>query len=243
MKVLIFGGTGEARDLAGRLSDHGHAVTTSLAGRTIAPLMPKGDVRIGGFGGIAALAGFLETERFDWTIDATHPFAARMSQQILVAAEQVKTPFLRLIRPGWQKPSNAQWIDVPDIPAAFTSVPRNAVVLVTSGHEGLTYCGQQKTSRFVVRLIEQPDIALPDNTELLIARPPYTFDGEVALMRDYGITHMIAKNAGGMQTQAKIDAAAALDIVTLMVRRPTLPAAREVSSVDQAFAVLQEGRP
>lgn len=240
MKVLIFGGTGEARDLANRLSDHGHAVTTSLAGRTIAPLMPKGHVRIGGFGGVTALTTFLETEQFDRVVDATHPFAENMSRQVAVAAERTNIPLLRLVRPAWQKPCNADWIDVPEIAAAFAAVPEGAVVFVTSGHEGLEYCAQQKTSRFVVRLIEQPEMAMPDNTTLLIARPPYALDDEIALMRQHDITHMIAKNAGGTQTRAKIDAAATLGIVTIIVQRPVPPAAREVSSVDQALTVLQE---
>ncbi len=242
MKVLIFGGTGEARDLANHLVFLGHEVTTSLAGRTLEPLLPQGELRVGGFGGVDALKGFFAANGFDWIVDTTHPFAENMSAQLVGAAELADLPLLRLARPAWEKPSGAEWVDVPDIASAFARLPENAVVLITSGHEGLGHCAAQKTSRFVVRLIETPKAALPGNCTLLIARPPYTFDGEMALMREHGITHMIAKNAGGMQTRAKIDAAAALEVVTLMIGRRLLPAAREVSSVDQALAVLQEAR-
>lgn len=242
LKILIFGGTGEARDLANRLVFLGHEVTTSLAGRTLEPLLPQGELRVGGFGGVDALKGFFAANGVDWVVDATHPFAENMSAQLVAAAELAGVPLLRLLRPAWEKPSGAEWIDVPDIGSAFALIPEGAGVLITSGHDGLDHCAAQKTSRFVVRLIETPMAPLPGNCTLLIARPPYTFDGEMALMRAQGITHMIAKNAGGMQTRAKIDAAAALDVVTLMIGRQPLPAAREVSSVDQALAVLQEAR-
>ncbi len=242
MKVLIFGGTGEARDLANRLVFLGHEVTTSLAGRTLEPLLPQGELRVGGFGGVGALKEFFAANGFDWIVDATHPFAENMSAQLVDAAKLAGVPLLRLLRPAWEKPSGSVWVDVADIAKAFARLPKGAVVLITSGHDGLDHCAAHKTSRFVVRLIEAPKAPLPDNCTLLIARPPYTLDGEMALMRAQGITHMIAKNAGGMQTRAKIDAAAALEVVTLMIERQPLPAAREVTNVDQALAVLQEAR-
>ena len=83
-KLLILGGTAEAaalaRAAAGRFGD-ALAVTTSLAGRTERPGPIPGEVRIGGFGGPAGLAAYLDEHRIDRLIDATHPFAARISAE------------------------------------------------------------------------------------------------------------------------------------------------------------------
>ncbi len=62
--VLILGGTGEARELAGLLRGQpGLAVVSSLAGRVRRPALPEGEVRIGGFGGVTGLAAWLLTTR------------------------------------------------------------------------------------------------------------------------------------------------------------------------------------
>ena len=63
MRVLLLGGTAEARALAGELVDRGVDVTSSLAGRVARPRLPVGAVRIGGFGGVAGLRAYLRDER------------------------------------------------------------------------------------------------------------------------------------------------------------------------------------
>ena len=55
-KVLILGGTRDARQLAFRLIHAGHDVTTSFAGVTEHPVQPEGKVRVGGFGKMVKLA-------------------------------------------------------------------------------------------------------------------------------------------------------------------------------------------
>ncbi len=64
----------------------------SFAGRTRAPVLPPIAWRIGGFGGGAGLAAYLRAERIDALIDATHPFAARMSANACEAAIAGRRP-------------------------------------------------------------------------------------------------------------------------------------------------------
>lgn len=238
MKILIFGGTGEARELATELVALGHEVTTSLAGRTITPLKPAGDMRVGGFGGVDSLREYFTAEGFDWVIDATHPYAAAMSTQLVEAVRPGPVKFLRLLRPAWE---DTEWTDVPDISAAIDGLPDGARVLVTTGHKGLDVLATRADCQFFVRLIERPEVPPAANATIIIERPPYDVHGELSLMREYGITHLLTKNAGGDQTRAKIDAAAQLGVTILMVRRPDLPAVdNEVASVDAALDVLQE---
>jgi len=243
MRVLVLGGTGEARALADALIEAGHAVTSSLAGRTRDPLLPRGEVRVGGFGGVPGLILYLKAQGFDHLVDATHPYAGQMSAHAVAAAEATGTPLLRLMRPAWREPEGAPWIHVRDIEEAAHALPAGAHVLVTSGHAGLATLMHRSDCRFLVRLIEPPAEALPAYASLLIARPPYTVDNEAALLESQAITHLISKNSGGAQTEAKLEAARRCNVRVVMIDRPDVPPAPEVASVAEALAALHEAGP
>jgi len=241
MKILILGGTGEARALAARLVALGHEVTTSLAGRTESPLRPAGALRVGNFGGVVGLADYLEASGFDRLVDATHPYAGLISGNAVGAAERTGIPLVRLLRPAWLEPAGANWIHVSEIEAAARALPVGATVLLTTGHEGLPDLLARTDCRFVVRLIEAPEQVLPGHAKLLLDRPPYHFAGETALFRGEGISHLVSKNSGGTQTVAKLEAARGLGVAVVMVERPAYAAAVEVETVEAALAALHLG--
>ncbi|HET9577485.1 MAG TPA: precorrin-6A/cobalt-precorrin-6A reductase, partial [Usitatibacter sp.] len=90
-RILILGGTAEARELAGALATREDlAVTLSLAGRTAEPLAQPVPARRGGFGGAEGLASYLRAERIDVLIDATHPYAAAISANAVEAARSAE---------------------------------------------------------------------------------------------------------------------------------------------------------
>lgn len=243
MKILILGGTHEARQLAARLVETGHAVITSLAGRTSDPILPAGDLRVGKFGGIPGLVAYLGAARIDRLVDATHPYAGLISINAVAASAQAGVPLIRLMRAPWPRPDDVSWTEQPDMAAAARALPTGANVLLTTGHAGLEIVGQRPDCHFLVRLIEAPEGTSPANAELLLDRPPYHLDGELALMRRHGITHLISKNSGGTQTVAKLAAAHMLGIGVIMIARPVYGPAREVQTVDAALAALHEDRP
>src|SRR5690606_10407150 len=110
------GGTGEARELAGKLASRPDlSVTLSLAGRTRAPAGQPVPVRIGGFGGAQGLADHMRRHAVTLLIDATHPFAARISANAAEAARIAGTPILALRRPAWEQADGDRWIETPAI--------------------------------------------------------------------------------------------------------------------------------
>ena len=238
MRILILGGTGEARELAGRLVDLGHFVMTSLAGRTREPSLPKGELRVGKFGGVPGLVGTLTMIKFDRLVDATHPYAGLMSINAVAAAQRTGIPLVRYMRPGWVEPAGAGWRHVQSLEAAAAALPSGATVLVTTGHEGLSALLARNDCRFVVRLIEPPETDLPRHAKLLLGRPPYTVASETALLTREAITHLVTKNSGGAQTAAKLEAARATGAEVIMVARPVYGPAVEVGSVDEAVAAV-----
>ena len=238
MKILILGGTAEARELANRLVAMGHDVTTSLAGRTQDPKLPQGKLRRGKFGGIPGLAAYLRAAAIERLVDATHPYAGLISINAVAAARQTGTPLVRYMRPAWEQKLGAEWTIVETAAEAAAALPANAEVLLTTGHTGLAHFLDRDDCRFVVRTIEAPAADLPRHASLLQMRPPYTVADEMALMKRENITHLVTKNSGGGQTAAKLEAAQQLGVKIIMIARPVYGPANEVADVDEAIDAL-----
>ncbi|MEO5804975.1 cobalt-precorrin-6A reductase [Devosia sp.] len=241
MNILILGGTGEARELAGALVDLGHTVITSMAGRTSDPILPKGDLRMGKFGGIPGMAAYLRAAHVDRLVDATHPYAGLISINAVAAAKATGVPLVRYMRPAWVQQEGANWITVETVAEAAAALPSNTDALLTTGHTGLELFLERDDCEFVVRLIEPPEIELPNNAKLVLSRPPHSVEDEMALMRREGITHLVTKNSGGAQTTAKLAAAQRLGVQIVMIGRPVYGPAVEASTVDEALTAILNG--
>lgn len=221
-RILILGGTRDARKLAARLLADGHQVTSSLAGVTSAPVLPAGDVRVGGFGGARGLAAFLRAEDFEMVIDAAHPFAARISANALAACTETGTRLVRLERPAWQAQAGDRWIGAADAAAAAACLETGARAFVTIGRKDLAAFCQRRDVEIVARMIEAPGIAVPAGWRIVLARPPFSLDEEIALMGRQDVTVLVSKNAGG-ERPAKLDAARELGLPVVMIARPVKP--------------------
>jgi precorrin-6A/cobalt-precorrin-6A reductase len=233
--VLILGGTAEARELAARLHRDGVAVTSSLAGRVANPRLPVGEVRVGGFGGPDALARWLTEHDLAAIVDATHPFAERISVSAATAAPAAGVPLLRLERPGWSERPGDRWHWVDDLDAAAASIAGvGQRVLLTTGRQGLAAFAAVDSAWFLIRCIDPPDPPLPPRHELLLDRGPHTLDGELALLDRHAIDLVITKDSGGEHTEAKLDAARERGLAVIVVRRPPRPVAPTVSPVEDA---------
>jgi precorrin-6A/cobalt-precorrin-6A reductase len=237
-RVLILGGTSEARELAERLHGAGVHVVSSLAGRVSRPRLPVGDVRIGGFGGPPAMAQWLVDQGVLAVADATHPFAERISASAASACAAAGVPLLRLQRPGWRERAGDCWHWVDGVPQAATVVAQlGERVLLTTGRQGLEAFAGIGDAWFLIRCVDPPEVALPARHELLLDRGPYTHAGERSLMQAHGIDVLVTKDSGGAHTIAKLDVARELGLPVVVVCRPPSPAGVElIGSVDQALA-------
>ena len=237
MKILILGGTAEARDLAERLTALGHDVTTSLAGRTRKPAIPAGQMRVGKFGGIPGLVGYLRAAGIERLVDATHPYAGLISVNAVRAAPQSGVPLVRYMRPAWVEPEGAGWTHVPSLEAAAEALPVGANVFITTGHDGLGHFVERDDCRMVARLIEPPTIDL-GHIKWLEDGPPYRLDAERRLFDKYGFTHLVTKNSGGERTWPKMVVAQERGVRVMVVARPVYGPAVEVGTVEEAVAAV-----
>lgn len=244
MRVLLLGGTAEARGLAARLVDDGVEVVSSLAGRVQRPRLPVGEVRLGGFGGVAGLRA--ELEAYDVVVDATHPFATTISASAAEACGDAGVSLLRLARPSWSGLDGAdgwQWVDTHE-QAAVAARDAAAPVFLTSGRQSLRrFVPALGSSTVLVRVVDPVTDELPVSWSVLLARGPYTVEGERSLMVGHGIGVLVTKDSGGDLTRAKLDAAATLDVPVVVVRRPAPPdGVEEVSDVSGAARWLRARR-
>ncbi len=237
-RILILGGTAEARSLAAHLVERGHRVTSTLAGRVSDPALPAGQVRIGGFGGVECLVDNLQTERPDAVVDATHPYAATMTAHAVAATGRVGIPLVRLARPGWgDRPDAAGWAWVDDHrSAASAAADRGGRPFLTTGRQTLHHYAVLTDRDTLVRVVEPPTEPLPVRWTVIRDRGPYRVDGEIALLRAHRIEVLVTKDSGGSYTSAKLDAAQQLGIAVVIVRRPPPPSGVElVASVDETL--------
>ena len=240
--LLILGGTAEAAALAEAVVQRapGWRVTSSLAGRTSAPVPIAGDVRIGGFGGVEGLVRYLEAEGVTALVDATHPFAVEMSAHARRAADQLTLPRLQLWRPPWRRDPRDRWVEVADATAAASALSRvGRRVFLALGQRDLAAFSPLTETFFLVRMIEAPAIAPPlRDHHLVLARGPFSAAQDLALMRHHRIDALVARASGGTGAEAKITAARSLDIPVVLIRRPPPEPGRLTDSVAGVLAWL-----
>ncbi|MGD9501365.1 MAG: cobalt-precorrin-6A reductase [Methyloceanibacter sp.] len=241
MRILILGGTAEARSLAETLAPRpGFAVTVSLAGRTAAPLPQAAPVRSGGFGGAEGLARYLAAEKIDVLIDATHPFAATISANAARAAASAGVKLIALRRPPWAKVAGDDWNEVDtveDAVRALGETPRR--VFVALGRNELQPFAAAPQHFYLIRSVDpvDPPLAVP-NASYIAARGPFDANADRDLLARHKIEVIVAKNSGGDATYGKIEAARALRLPVIVLKRPALPKADSVASVAEVVALL-----
>jgi precorrin-6A/cobalt-precorrin-6A reductase len=246
MRVLILGGSREASMLVRRLAgDVTIDPILSLAGRTENPVLPPIPFRIGGFGGADGLFDYLVADNIDAVIDATHPFAVRISENAGMACRRARVPLVAFTRPAWEPLAGDQWISVDDVDAAVQALgERPRRIFLTLGALQLSAFARSPQHSYIVRAIDRPaDIMALPRHRLVLARGPFTRDAEMRLMRDQGIEVVVSKNSGGSSTYAKIEAARDLKIPVVMLRRPQTDCAAALFDVDGVMTWLGVHRP
>ena len=231
VKLLILGGTSEASALARAIAARGIDAVISYAGRVERPRDLPVPRRVGGFGGIAGLAEYLRANAITHLVDATHPFAAQMSQNAVEACAQASVPLVALTRPAWTPGPGDDWREVPDIASAVAALdgpPRR--VMLAIGRMHLTAFAAQPQHDYLLRLVDPPETLPPlPRHSITVSRGPFTVEGDTSLLREQGIEMIVAKNAGGSGARAKLDAARALGLPVIMIARPGLPQREEVT--------------
>lgn len=236
IRALILGGTRDANLLADAIARAEIDAVYSYGGRTRAPADQKLPTRIGGFGGPGGLADYIRREAITHVIDATHPFAAEISRNAVVACAETRAPLLALERAPWIRTDGDNWIEVADIEAAAAALPEaRASVFLAIGRQHIAPFGTKPQHAYTLRFVDPPEGPLPFDAGVIVSRGPFTYEAELDMMRKRGIAWIVARNSGGDGARAKIDAARTLGLPVILMSRPTLPERSRVESVAEVM--------
>jgi precorrin-6A/cobalt-precorrin-6A reductase len=196
----------------------------------------------GGFGGVRGLSGYLIEQEVDLLVDATHPFAARMSENAAAAAKLTGVALIALRRPAWQREDGDRWIPVRDAAEAVAALggsPRR--VFLTLGRQEIGAFEAAPQHFYLVRSVDpvEPPLAVPA-AHHLVSRGPFAEPDERTLLEEWRIDIIVSKNSGGEATYAKIAAARSLRLDIIMLERPPLPEVPAAADVEQALAMIHQ---
>lgn len=241
MTLLLLAGTGDARMLARDLAKIPKlAVTASLAGATRDPMQLDVPTITGGFGGREQFKIWLQDNDIKWIIDATHPFAARISMRTADVARSLDLDYLQVLRPEWESQSGDNWTTIATEPDAASVIPKGAHVFLATGRQTLNGFANLTDRTLYCRQIDPPDGPFPFlGGEYVIGRPPFSVEDEIRLFKELGIDWLVVKNAGGIASRTKLDAARMLNIPVLMISRPQQPDAVRVATTQEALEWLK----
>lgn len=234
-RILLLGGITEALAIARTLGPQ-HLYSLAGVGRVPSDLTCQ--VRVGGYGGAEGLARFIEDQGIDLLLDATHPYAAQISQNAVTAAQLSAIPCWALRRPAWQAQAGDDWREVRDWAELSTALKPFQRPLFTLGREPLQHLDEIPAGQFwTLRALE----VYPGNPrcEVLGARGPFHLEDERALFERRQIDVLISKNSGSSATEPKLEVARERGVPVLILKRPVLPAVdREFASVAQVLKAL-----
>ncbi|MBL4606848.1 MAG: precorrin-6A/cobalt-precorrin-6A reductase [Pseudomonadales bacterium] len=231
MYLLILGGTADGRQLAETLHRQGLPIIYSVAGLVRVPTVKCGIVS-GGFSQFGGLLEYVKQQNITAILDATHPYAEKMSAAAVAAAKVHCIPCWRFYREAWKKSPGDRWHLFSEWEGLIAAVQNKKRLFVTVGQVNATQLEELSYQRelVVLRTAVEPKIALASNVEWIKAIGPFTEREELALMQKYNIDALLSKNSGGDSTVAELDAARKLNCSVYMLERPVLEPAEIVFS-------------
>lgn len=235
MTLLVLAGTSDARQLLEGLQ--GKDVIASLAGVTRNPVELPSVTRKSGFGGVQGFRDYLVANGIKAVVDATHPFAAKMTQTAAVICAELNVPHVILQRPKWVADAGDCWHFIDTVAETANIIPKGATVFLGTGRQTLHEFSCLEGRKLLARVIDPPKAPVLANFtgEFLIGTPPFSIEAEIALFRQKSIEWLVVKNAGGVKSRSKLDAARELGLPVAMINRPKLPDAQVVGTVDAAL--------
>jgi precorrin-6x reductase len=248
----VFSGTSDgnalARELAAQCGPIVISTATEYGGEVAREVCPGVTVWAGRHGVEARRRALLESGACV-IVDATHPYAQQISEQLIGLSQTLGISYLRFERPSTLDPQGALLCDSP-ADAAERAISTGQRIFLTTGSKDLATFLQAPNAdqrEWFVRMMPDPaliqraiDLGVPRG-HILAMQGPFSEAFNVALWRDRRVDCVVTKDsgeAGGYS--AKVGAAAALGIPLLVIRRPRVAYPRLADSVEAVCAAVRE---
>ena len=229
-KICIFAGTSEGRALIEALSGRGAEITACVA-------TEYGEVLLGSHSDVRILAGrmnaeemtaLLRAEAFDAVVDATHPYADVVTQNIAAACREVGATYLRLLRGSSMSDSDGAF--VPDVEACvnYLRTTEGNILLTTGSKQLPQFCADPDLrARIYARVLPMQaslqtcaDCGIaPDH--IIAMQGPFDEALNCAMLRAVNARYLVTKDTGGAGGYgAKIAAAKRAGAQAVVIGRP-----------------------
>jgi precorrin-6A/cobalt-precorrin-6A reductase len=246
-RILLLSGTSEGPLLAQALVEQGFAVTATVTRdeachNLFGGLVDRVSVVARGFTA-DSLTAYLAERQADLVVDATHPFAARITLAAHEACHRAGVPYLRYERPDWAPPSGTNLVD------GFADAAQRAAalgrrIMLTIGSKQLKHFAHlQGRVEMLARILPsavstQQALAAGFRADQLIGlRPPFSQEFNRRLFEQHRIDVLVTKASGVAGGVAeKVLAARELGLAVVMIRRPQMPAIAGLDSVEAVVA-------
>ena len=225
MKILLFGGTGEGRELAEWMLSQGLDATVCVATEYGETLLPDGaQVHVGRLD--AGAMEILMAGGYTLVIDATHPYAVEVTKNIRAAAQAAGLPCLRLLRQSDREDGCQKAADMAAAADLLEGLP-GKVLLTTGSKELDAFARPGLRERCCPRVLPMADslercLALgfpPKN--IICMQGPFTKEMNLATLRQFHVRTLVTKDTGGYGGfRAKADAAREAGCGLVVVERP-----------------------
>ncbi len=252
MKILILGGTGEAKQLAQQLLAIDELeITYSIAGLVRKPEL-NCEVVSAGFSQLGGLTKYLNEKKINAILDASHPFAQRISLQGIASAAEANIPYYSFVRQQWQAQAGDKW----SLLETEEKLLDELALSINTGCKNIFYSTGQIDQKLALELDQIGELnesfaptqyivrsaketALPLHAVGIQAIGPFNIEDEKDLLTKYEIDLIVCKNSGGNAAKAKLEAARELGIRVLMLQRPQL-VSESASGINKLFNTLDE---
>lgn len=255
--LWILAGTGEGPALAGGLLQQGWRLRVSVVSeaaalpyRPLAQAWPAGALQllVGALAGQVGIRAQLQQwaqagDRLAAVVDATHPFAIRISRDLVQVCCQQQLPLLRLGREALPQDGATVLADL----AALTAVDLGGQrLLLALGSRQLARARAASPGAFHhARVLPNPaalQLALAAGLapeRLACLRPSPSFAVEEALLRHWGIEVILCRQSGGVTEAGWRRLAITRGCRLLLLARPAEPGAGMVLSLPELLAKLE----
>lgn len=228
MEVLVFGGTAEGRILAEWLADEGYAPTVCVATEYGAVLMtPRPGLTVHtGRMERGEMAVLMQEKPFTCVVDATHPYAVAVTENIKAAANAAGVPYYRLLRSSDGEDLCHKAEDMATAAMMLQRMPGN-VLLTTGSKELHRFARPGLVERCYPRVLPTVEslercltLGFPPS-HVICMQGPFSRALNEAMLRQFHIRTLVTKDSGSYGGfREKADAAAACGCALLVVERP-----------------------
>lgn len=255
-KLCVFAGTTEGRELVEFLSAQPLLVTACVAteyGETLLPPAENLTVSAKRLTQEEMVKLFAD-EQFDAVIDATHPYASVVTENIAAACAETNTEYFRLLRSGGT--ATGDGVFVPSIEAAvqYLNTVDGNILLTTGSKELIKFTPLRDfESRVFARVLPMEESlrlcqeAGVKPAHILAMQGPFSQEMNVAMIKSVNAKFLVTKdsgNTGGLDEKiiAAQDANAKLVVIGRPPQKKGLPFEEMVDLLCDRFSLKRKSR-